>query len=144
MERHNLMLQEKYRSLAGASLPCEETLVQDAELLFVAYGITARICSSAVRRLRSRGIRAGLLRPRTLYPFPADRLRALAGAGALRALIAAELAAGQMAEDVELAVAGALPVLRYGWLGGVVPTEGEIEERVLRDPALAGRIRGAA
>ncbi len=144
LERHNRMLQEKYLRLVTEVLEYEETLVEDAELVLVAYGITARICSSAVRRLRSRGVRAGMLRPRTLFPFPTERIRALARGGTVRALVAAELSAGQMAEDVELAAAGALPVLRYGWLGGVVPTESEIEERILRDAALAGRIRGAA
>ena len=137
LKEHNDRLQEKYRQIESRMQECEETKTLDAEVLFVAYGITARVCQSAVKRLRARGVRAGLLRPTTLYPFPSTRIRQLVGSGQLRLVVAAELAAGQMAEDVELAVAGKLPVLRYGWLGGIVPSEREIEERVMTD-------RGAA
>jgi len=140
LQKHNLRLQEKYRTIEGELVEYEETETDDAELLLVAYGITARICLSGVKRLRAGGVKAGLLRPKTLFPFPGARIRELARAGHVRAVIAAELSAGQMAEDVELAVAGALPVLRYGWLGGVVPSEGEMEERIMRDGELAGRL----
>ena len=135
MAEHNAALQEKYARIQEELVESEETQTEDAEVLLVAYGITARICQSAVRTLRGGGIRAGLLRPKTLFPFPRARLQRLAGArkepsGGVRLLVAAELSNGQMAEDVELAVGGALPVRRYGWLGGVVPSAREITERV--------------
>lgn len=130
---HNQHLQDKYRRIERELVEYEETSTDDAEVLFVAYGITARVCVSAVKRLRTRGVRAGLLRPKTLFPFPSGRIRELSRAGAAKVVIGAELSAGQMVEDVELAVSGALPVIRFGWLGGVVPSEREIEERVLRE-----------
>jgi len=133
LRNHNQHLQDKYRLIESELVEYEETATEEAEVLFVAYGITARVCLSAVKRLRARGLRAGLLRPKTLYPFPSGRIRELSRAGAAKVVIGAELSAGQMVEDVELAVSGALPVLRYGWLGGVVPSEREIEERVLRE-----------
>jgi len=133
LERHNQALQAKYRKMEAELVQYEESSVEDAEALIVAYGITARVAQSALGRLRSRGVRAGLLRPLTLFPFPAARIRELARGGRLRAVIAAELSAAQMAEDVELAVAGALPVLRLGWYGGVVPSEAEMAERVIAE-----------
>jgi pyruvate/2-oxoacid:ferredoxin oxidoreductase alpha subunit len=131
--KHNQHLQDKYRRIESELVEYEETLTEDADVLLVAYGITARVCLSAVKRLRARGVCAGLLRPRTLYPFPTRRIRELARRGTVKAVIGAELSAGQMVEDVELAVSGAVPVLRFGWLGGVVPSEREIEERVFRE-----------
>jgi pyruvate/2-oxoacid:ferredoxin oxidoreductase alpha subunit len=133
LAEHNRKLQEKYRRMAQSLTAFVETDVRDAQVVLVAYGITARVCLSAVKRLRARGIRAGLLRPTSLFPFPTARIREIAGGGCAKVVIAAELAAGQMAEDVELAVAGRLPVLRYEWLGGMVPSEREIEERVLAE-----------
>jgi len=90
----------------------------------VAYGTAARVARTAVRRARAQGMNAGLFRPITLWPFPAPALReATVGA---RAILSVELSAGQMVEDVRLAVEGALPVFHHGRTGGMVPSPDEV------------------
>ncbi len=131
LEKHNLKLQEKYAVLEKDCVEFDEYRLDGAEIVFVAYGITARICMTAVDALRDRGVRAGMLRPQTLYPFPKQRIRQLSESGIV--FIAAELSNGMMADDVELSAAGKSRVLRYGWLGGVIPTVDEIVQRVLDD-----------
>lgn len=127
----NVRLQEKYRLIEQEILEFEETGTNDAEVLLVSYGISARICFSALKPLREKGIKAGLLRPKTLFPFPAERLRAIAAG--LRSCITVELANGQMAEDVERAVEARCRTLRYNWYGGIIPSIREIVERVISD-----------
>jgi 2-oxoisovalerate ferredoxin oxidoreductase alpha subunit len=127
----NARLQEKYRAFGETVVDYEETAIEDAEVLLVAFGISARISLSAVRQLRKQGIRAGLFRPKTLFPFPKARLEALAPS--LGKIIVVELNNGQMAEDVELAVRAASPVLRYNWYGGIVPTAETITGKVIAD-----------
>ena len=127
----NIRLQEKYRIIEQELVELEEIGTSDADVLFVAYGISARICSSALKELRDRGIKAGLLRPKTLFPFPRQQLRELASS--IRACIVLELSNGQMAEDVELAVEAQCPVIRYNWFGGIIPSIREIVERVTAD-----------
>jgi 2-oxoisovalerate ferredoxin oxidoreductase alpha subunit len=129
----NLKLQAKYRRLEQELVEYEEIETADAEVVFVAFGISARICFSALQRLRQRGCRAGMLRPKTLFPFPRKRLAALA-AGAKK-FIVVELNNGQMADDVELAVAGRTPVLRYNWFGGFIPSADELVDKVLSEKA---------
>jgi len=125
---HNQKLQEKYALIEAECGPrWEEIQTEDAEILFVAFGISARICLTAVQRLRAAGVRAGLLRPQTLYPFPAARLEALA-ATARRALVV-ELNNGMMAEDVERAVRCRIPVERLNWMGGAVPAPEDLVAR---------------
>lgn len=125
---HNRKLQAKYAQAAQEVVRCEEIETADAELLFVAFGITARVCTSAVRELRGRGIRAGLLRPQTLYPFPSRRIAELAGTA--KRIVVAELNNGQMVDDVALAVQGRVPVEALGWMGGHVPSAREIVSRL--------------
>ncbi len=133
LEGHNKKLQEKYRRMAAEIVDFEEVETGDAEYLFVAYGISSRICHSAVHELRKRGIRAGMLRPKTLFPFPGVRLRELAGQ--VKKMIAAEMSCGQMVRDVQLAVAGRVPVDLYNWMGGRIPTTEEIVRRLMEDNA---------
>ena len=127
----NDRLQEKYRVFKEELVDYEETTAADAEVLLVAFGISSRIALSAVRQLRKHDIRAGLFRPKTLFPFPKVRLGALAPT--FRKIIVVELNNGQMAEDVELAVKSSCPVLRYNWYGGIVPTAEMITEKVIAD-----------
>jgi 2-oxoisovalerate ferredoxin oxidoreductase alpha subunit len=127
----NLRLQEKYDLIEKELVEFEETGTNDAEVLFVAYGISARICLSALKSLRENGIKAGLFRLKTLFPFPRAPLHALANK--VRACIAVEFANGQMAEDVERAVKAQCPVLRYNWYGGIIPSIREIVDRVTCD-----------
>ncbi len=131
--KHNWQLQSKYLTIEQDIVDWQEVEVEDAEILFVAFGISARVCLTTVHLLRKRGIRAGLLRPRTLFPFPAERLRALAISGKLTRIAVVELNEGQMVNDVELAVGSAVPVLPYNWMGGEVPSTQELSERARRD-----------
>jgi pyruvate/2-oxoacid:ferredoxin oxidoreductase alpha subunit len=125
---HNWKLQKKYEKIAQESCMWEELETDDAEFLFVAYGITSRICHSAVEELRNMGIKAGLLRPKTLCPFPELPLKKLAQR--CKVIISAELSYGMMADDVERVTAGKCRNERFCWLGGEIPSVHEITERV--------------
>ena len=123
LERHNLRLLEKYRR-AQQEVRWEAYRMDDAAVAVAAYGLAARVARSAVDRARAKGIAAGLLRPITLFPFPTQAFRQ--AADRVRAFLAVEMSAGQMVEDVRLAVEGRAPVFFYGRLGGVVPTPPEV------------------
>ena len=123
LERHNLRLLEKYRR-AQQEVRWEAYRMDDAAVAVAAYGLAARVARSAVDRARAKGIAAGLLRPITLFPFPTQAYRQ--AAERVRAFLAVEMSAGQMVEDVRLAVEGRAPVFFYGRLGGVVPTPPEV------------------
>lgn len=131
----NIKLQEKYRKLEQELVEYEETETGDAEVVFVAFGISARVCLSALQRLRQQGCKAGMLRPKTLFPFPRKRLAELAQS--VKKIIVVELNNGQMADDVELAAAGRTPVLRYNWYGGIIPSAEMIVTKVRSDMAPA-------
>jgi 2-oxoglutarate ferredoxin oxidoreductase subunit alpha len=136
LERHNRRLQAKYRRIEREFCRWEETRTRDAEVLVVAYGTSARVGQAVVRAARAEGIRAGLLRPITLWPYPAARLAALAGR--LRSVVVLEMSSGQMLEDVERAVSGRVPVLFHGWMGGAMPDEAgalRVLRRAARAPA---------
>lgn len=124
MEQINLHLQEKYRQVTAAETRFETVQTEDAEFVLVAYGLVARIAHRAVELARSEGIRAGLLRPVTLYPFPAKPLRDLAQR--VHGMLVVEMNAGQMVEDVRLSVEGRVPVAFHGRMGGIVPSPEEI------------------
>ena len=123
MEKHNQSLQEKYRKM-HSEVRYEEFLTADAEYLLVAYGSSARVCQKAVQLARGKGLRVGLLRPVTLYPFPSRVLYDLAGQ--VKGILSVEMNAGQMVEDVRLAVNGRVPVEHYGRLGGMVHSPNEV------------------
>jgi 2-oxoglutarate ferredoxin oxidoreductase subunit alpha len=124
MEQINLRLQEKYRLMAEHETREEHFHTDDAEYLMVAYGLAARIAQGAVEMARARGIRAGLLRPVTLFPYPSAPIRRLADA--VRGVLVVEMNAGQMIEDVRLAVEGRVPVRFCGRMGGIIPTPDEV------------------
>ncbi|MCL6610604.1 MAG: 3-methyl-2-oxobutanoate dehydrogenase subunit VorB [Peptococcaceae bacterium] len=130
LERHNLRLQEKYRAISAREARGESYLTGDAGVLVVAFGSTARIAKAAVRAARAEGIAAGLFRPVTLWPFPAELLnRAALQAGAV---LTVEMNYGQMVEDVRLALDCRLPVHFYGRGGGMVPGVGEIFREIVK------------
>lgn len=124
LERHNLKLDEKYRRIARDEVRFEEYQVEDADLIVVAFGIVSRIVYSTVDQARAQGLKVGLLRPITLWPFPGARLAELAARDVR--FLSAELSTGQMVEDVRLAVAGRAPVHFYGRCGGMVPGSEEL------------------
>ena len=124
LERHNLKLDEKYRRIARDEVRFEEYQVEDADLIVVAFGIVSRIVYSTVDEARARGLKVGLLRPITLWPFPSARIAELAARDVR--FLSAELSTGQMVEDVRLAVEGRAPVHFYGRCGGMVPGSEEL------------------
>jgi 2-oxoglutarate ferredoxin oxidoreductase subunit alpha len=124
MEQINLHLQEKYRTIAERETRYESLHTDDAECVIVGYGLAARIAHRAVELARAEGIRAGLLRPITLFPFPAKPLRALAEQ--VEGMLVVEMNAGQMVEDVRLSVEGRVPVTYYGRMGGIIPSPEEV------------------
>lgn len=128
LERHERRLQAKYEIARARETRYEEIGTGDADVLLVGYGIVSRVLRRAVALLRGQGIRVGLLRPLTLWPFPAAELRALAAR--VGTILVVELSAGQMVEDVRLAVAERCPVEFYGRMGGNVPTAEEVVEQV--------------
>jgi 2-oxoglutarate ferredoxin oxidoreductase subunit alpha len=128
MEEINLHLQRKYRSIDEKEVRFEEYSTEDAEVLVVAYGLVARIAQKAVELARAEGIRAGLVRPITLWPFPARPLQALAER--IQGVLVVEMNAGQMVEDVRLSVEGKVPVAFYGRMGGIIPSPDEVLERL--------------
>jgi len=125
-EDHNRHLDDKYRRIEEQELRWEERETQDAELLFVAYGTPARIAMTAIGLLKKEGIRAGLFRPITLWPYPSKRLHELAKQETVKCLVTVEMSHGQMVDDVRLAVEGVKPVFFVGRSGGVIPTPAEI------------------
>jgi 2-oxoglutarate ferredoxin oxidoreductase subunit alpha len=123
MEKHNLHLQEKYKAMQATEVRYETIQCEDAEYLYVAYGASARLCQKAVQLARGKGIKVGLLRPITLFPFPSLPLLNLADK--VKGILSVEMSAGQMVEDVRLAVNGKVRVEHYGRYGGMIhsPTE---------------------
>ncbi|MEK6581698.1 MAG: transketolase C-terminal domain-containing protein, partial [Nitrospirota bacterium] len=132
LEFRNSILQEKYKKMRDKEVKFEAIGVEDAELIVVAFGIAARIALSAVKRLRKEGFKIGFFRPITLFPFPEKELAALANAD--RRFITIELNAGQMVEDVRLAVNGKSEVFFYGRTGGAIMTPEEIYEELSASP----------
>lgn len=128
LEAHVLKLQEKYARIEASEVRYESYLIDDAKLVVVAYGIVSRIMRSAVDLARRRGIPTGLLRPITLWPFPAQAIAEVCQGRA--GFLVAELSNGQMVQDVRLAVDGRLPVHFYGRCGGMVPTTEELAEQL--------------
>jgi 2-oxoglutarate ferredoxin oxidoreductase subunit alpha len=124
MELINIHLQEKYREIQRKEVRSESVHTEDAEYLVVAYGLMARIAQRAVELAREAGIRAGVFRPITLFPFPSGELRELSGRVA--GMLVVEMNMGQMVEDVRLSVEGRVPVEFYGRTGGIIPSPEEV------------------
>ncbi len=124
MEVINIRLQEKYKEMQKNEIRFEAINCDDAEYIIVAYGLVARICSKAAQLAREKGIKVGVFRPITLFPFPYDEINKYADK--VTSILDVEMNSGQMVEDVKLAVNGKIPVEFYGRMGGVVPSPEEI------------------
>lgn len=133
-EVFNQKLIAKYNEIKEKEVRYEEYMCEDAEYLIVAYGTSARVSQKAVELARAKGIRAGLLRPITLFPFPSKPINKLADR--VRLILSVEMSAGQMVEDVMLSVSGKVPVYHYGRMGGMIPTPDEVLDN-LRERILA-------
>lgn len=129
LEVHNRHLEKKYKAIEAAEVMFESFMCDDAEVILVAYGTSSRVCKAAVMRLREKGVKAGVFRPITLWPFPYAALAAVAEKA--KKVLTVEMSLGQMLLDVQLAVKGGVPVDFLGRPGGGVPMVDEIEERVL-------------
>jgi 2-oxoglutarate ferredoxin oxidoreductase subunit alpha len=137
MEQHNIRLQKKFDTIRNNEVRFEETNTADADYVLVAYGLSARICHKAMDLCRQKGLKVGLFRPVTLFPFPYDALNILADK--TKMMMSVELSSGQMIEEVKLAVNGKVPVEFYGRMGGMIPTPEEIVQHLeqLIQPAYA-------
>jgi pyruvate/2-oxoacid:ferredoxin oxidoreductase alpha subunit len=124
LEAHQHHLEEKYRRVEAAEVRAEEWQTEDAEIVLVGYGIVARILKAVAAQARSMGLKVGVLRPITLYPFPSKNLQKLAKDARFFAVV--EMSNGQMADDVRLALNGARPVEFYSRVGGNVPSYEEV------------------
>jgi 2-oxoglutarate ferredoxin oxidoreductase subunit alpha len=137
LEDHNRKLQDKYRTIAEQETLWEESHTEDADLVLVAYGIMSRIAQSAMDLARAKGFKVGMLRPKTLWPFPTKALKDAAKQA--KAFLVLELSAGQMLEDVLLSVEHTRPVHFYGRMGGMVPDSREVLAQIM---AISGRENG--
>lgn len=126
MEQRNLHMQEKYELIRENEVRYEATKCDDADYIIVSFGSAARIGEKAVELAREQGIKVGLFRPITLWPFPSKQI--VEAAKGKKGILVSEINAGQMIEDVKLAVNGQLPVEHFGRLGGIVPEPEEIVE----------------
>lgn len=120
---------QRYDEIKATQQRHEEYCCDDADYVIVAFGASSRIAKSAVDTLRAQGVKAGLLRPITLWPFPTRAVQSRAGT--VKAFLTVEMSMGQMVEDVRLAVNGTVPVEFFGRTGGVVPKPAEIVAKVL-------------
>jgi 2-oxoglutarate ferredoxin oxidoreductase subunit alpha len=124
MEKRNIHLQAKYDEIEANEVRYEEINCEDAEYLIVAFGSCARIAQKTMELARAEGIKVGLLRPITLWPFPSKAIAERAKQ--VKGILTVELNAGQMVEDVRLAVECKVPVEHFGRLGGIVPDPDEV------------------
>ena len=131
LERHCERLDSKYKKIAKNECRWQEEMLADAEIVVVAYGTTSRIARSAIRKCREQGIKVGMLRPITLWPFPTQALRKTLRTA--KSYLVVEMSAGQMVDDVRLAVSGERPVHFYGRMGGMVPSVSEVMEEIKKN-----------
>ena len=124
MEKNNERFQRTYREIEKNEVRYEAKYIDDADYLIVAFGSIARICLKAIEEARKQGIKVGLIRPITLWPFAYDAIRE--AAKNVKGILCVEINAGQMIEDVRLAVSDSVPVRHFGRMGGIVPNPQEV------------------
>jgi pyruvate/2-oxoacid:ferredoxin oxidoreductase alpha subunit len=129
-EAHITELEKIYAEIEEKEILLDEYLTEDAQILVVAYGISSRIARAAVDQVRAKGVRAGLLRPISLYPFPAKRIRQIAGK--VYGILTVELSSGQMIEDVRLYTGGITPVELLRRTGGMMPSAEDVADKLIR------------
>lgn len=138
LERRNIRLQKKYDSMLGEA-DWEEIDVADADVIMVSYGSSSRIAKSCIEPARKEGIKVGMIRPKTLFPFPVEPLRKFAAAANKPAFLAVEMSNGQMVDDVKLAIDCSRPVLLSNRMGGNLITSGQIMDGIREAAKKAGK-----
>lgn len=136
MEEINIHLQKKYKEVEKNETRVELTDCEDADYIIVAYGLVARICKKAAQLGREKGLKIGVIRPITLFPFPTEAISN--AADKVKGILDVEMSAGQMVDDVRLSVNGKVPVEFFGRMGGIVPTPEEILE-AMEDKVVGGK-----
>ena len=139
LEAVNRELQEKYKVITDAEVKVECVNCEDADIIVTAYGSVARIVNNVIKDAAADGIKIGLIRPISLWPFPSDAYKKYAASTSTKAFLSVEMSAGQMVEDVRLAVNGEKPVYFYGRMGGIIPTQKEILDEIKK--ILAGGVK---
>lgn len=130
MEKKNRKLQKKYEEIKKNEVRYEEYQTDDAEIIITSFGLTSRVCKKTVDIGRKEGMKIGLFRPQTVWPFPWEKLSEIADIDHVKFFISIEMNAGQMVEDIKLAVCGKKPVHFYGRMGGIVPDPVEILDQI--------------
>jgi pyruvate/2-oxoacid:ferredoxin oxidoreductase alpha subunit len=124
----NMRLQKKYAEIEANEVMVEDFQNKDAQLNVVAYGVTSRVVQNAIEELRAKGLKVGMLRPKTLFPFPKKRLMELCTS--TKAFLVAEMSNGQMIDDVRLAIEHSRPIEFFGTFGGNVPTVDDLKKAI--------------
>ena len=130
LEKTNFERFEKYKKIEENETEYEEFMTDDAEVIVVAFGIAARVSKNAVRAAREKGIKAGLIRPITLWPFPKKAL--FNASQKAKAFVSVELSMGQMIEDVELAIRCSRPVYLCNRAGGMIPSPEQVMDSIVK------------
>ncbi|MCU7494961.1 MAG: 3-methyl-2-oxobutanoate dehydrogenase subunit VorB [Ignavibacteria bacterium] len=130
MENINLHLQKKYNEITKEEIRFASSGCEDAEIILTGFGLVARICQKAAQLARAKGIKVGVFRPKTLFPFPYAEIEKLASNPKLKGILDVEMNAGQMVEDVRLAVNGKTRVEFHGRMGGIVPSPEEVLAKI--------------
>ena len=136
LERYNFERYERYAKIEAEEVMYDEYMMDDAEICIVAYGVAARVSQNAIDKARAQGIKVGMIRPITLWPFPKDVLNA--AADKVKAFISVELSMGQMIEDIELATRCKKPVLLCNRVGGMIPTTEDVLNSINKAISVGG------
>ena len=131
LSEHNEVLQAMYREVTANEQMWEEYNCEGAEYIITAFGTVARIAKSAINELKEQGIKVGLVRPITVWPFPYDAVAKVVAADSVKAVLDVELNEGQMLQDIKIAVSGAKPIDFYGHYGSQMPTTDEIVAKII-------------
>ena len=129
MESINLGLQKKYQKIKDNEVRFETIMAEDADYIVISFGLTSRSANKALQLARAEGIKVGILRPQTLFPFPIGEIQNLTQR--VKGILVVEMNAGQMVDDVRLAVNGKIPVEFYGRMGGMIPQPEDILSKIV-------------
>lgn len=140
LEKKNIELQEKYAQIEANEVRFEAYGLEDAEIVITAFSTCSRICKNVIKQAAEAGIKVGMIRPITLWPFPSKIIAETAQRDNVKAFLDVELSAGQMIEDVKLAVEGKKPVHFHGRMGGNLPTQKEILDKIIAIHNEGGRV----